>query len=131
MDMLNKALCEVYADGDASGRVFTFPIPTYNITKDFVINREFHVIPNSTFQLVHMQEGLSNLYASGLFNSIIFKTQPNGKTWDCNLTLKERLPHVIRLGLRYDRERNGRSFIEFSDDNFGGTGSGAINSFKS
>ncbi len=35
MDMLNQALCEVYADGDASGRVFTFPIPTYNITKDF------------------------------------------------------------------------------------------------
>lgn len=35
MDMLNQALCEVYIDGDASGRVFTFPIPTYNITKDF------------------------------------------------------------------------------------------------
>ena len=35
MDMLNQALCEVYSEGDASGRVFTFPIPTYNITKDF------------------------------------------------------------------------------------------------
>ncbi|HZI95568.1 MAG TPA: ribonucleoside triphosphate reductase [Candidatus Paceibacterota bacterium] len=35
MDMLNQALCEVYTEGDASGRVFTFPIPTYNITKDF------------------------------------------------------------------------------------------------
>jgi len=35
MDMLNQTLCEVYTEGDASGRVFTFPIPTYNITKDF------------------------------------------------------------------------------------------------
>jgi len=35
MDILNQALCEVYTEGDASGRVFTFPIPTYNITKDF------------------------------------------------------------------------------------------------
>jgi len=35
MDMLNQAFCEVYTEGDASGRVFTFPIPTYNITKDF------------------------------------------------------------------------------------------------
>ena len=35
MDILNQALCEVYIGGDASGRVFTFPIPTYNITKDF------------------------------------------------------------------------------------------------
>jgi ribonucleoside-triphosphate reductase len=35
MDLLNKAFAELMAEGDASGRVFTFPIPTYNITKDF------------------------------------------------------------------------------------------------
>ncbi|MBS7607513.1 ribonucleoside triphosphate reductase [Candidatus Bathyarchaeota archaeon] len=35
MDMLNMAFAEVMAEGDARGRVFTFPIPTYNITKDF------------------------------------------------------------------------------------------------
>jgi len=35
MDMINKAFYEVMTEGDASGRVFTFPIPTYNITKDF------------------------------------------------------------------------------------------------
>jgi ribonucleoside-triphosphate reductase len=35
MDMLNRAYMEVMTEGDASGRVFTFPIPTYNITRDF------------------------------------------------------------------------------------------------
>src|SRR5574344_210439 len=35
MDMINKAFFEVMMQGDNSGRVFTFPIPTYNITKDF------------------------------------------------------------------------------------------------
>ena len=35
MDMLNKAFFEVMMEGDNAGRVFTFPIPTYNITKDF------------------------------------------------------------------------------------------------
>jgi ribonucleoside-triphosphate reductase len=35
MDMLNCALAEVMLEGDAKGRVFTFPIPTYNITADF------------------------------------------------------------------------------------------------
>jgi ribonucleoside-triphosphate reductase (formate) len=35
MDMLNKAFLEVMEEGDAKGRVFTFPIPTYNITKEF------------------------------------------------------------------------------------------------
>ena len=36
MDMLNRAYLEVMMEGDAKQRVFTFPIPTYNITKDFV-----------------------------------------------------------------------------------------------
>jgi len=34
-DMFNRAFLEVLSEGDADGRVFTFPIPTYNITKDF------------------------------------------------------------------------------------------------
>jgi ribonucleoside-triphosphate reductase len=35
MDLLNKVFCEVMTEGDANGRPFSFPIPTYNITKDF------------------------------------------------------------------------------------------------
>ena len=35
MDMINRAYIEVMITGDAKGRVFTFPIPTYNITPDF------------------------------------------------------------------------------------------------
>jgi ribonucleoside-triphosphate reductase len=35
MDMLNSAFCEVMLEGDNKGRVFTFPIPTINITKTF------------------------------------------------------------------------------------------------
>ena len=35
MDMINRAYIEVMSVGDEKGRVFTFPIPTYNITRDF------------------------------------------------------------------------------------------------
>jgi len=35
MNMINKAYFEVMMQGDNTGQVFTFPIPTYNITKDF------------------------------------------------------------------------------------------------
>ncbi len=35
MDLFNRAFIEVMLEGDAKGRVFTFPIPTYNITRDF------------------------------------------------------------------------------------------------
>jgi anaerobic ribonucleoside-triphosphate reductase len=35
MDMINKGFMEVMSEGDMHQRIFTFPIPTYNITKDF------------------------------------------------------------------------------------------------
>ncbi len=35
MDMINKAFIETMIEGDASGRLFTFPIPTYNVTREF------------------------------------------------------------------------------------------------
>lgn len=35
MDMINLAFCEVMMEGDAAGRSFSFPIPTYNITQNF------------------------------------------------------------------------------------------------
>jgi ribonucleoside-triphosphate reductase (formate) len=35
MDMINRAFLEVMLEGDDLGRIFTFPIPTYNLTKDF------------------------------------------------------------------------------------------------
>ncbi len=44
MDLFNQAFCDVMLEGDAKGRVFTFPIPTINITREFdwdspVVNR--------------------------------------------------------------------------------------------
>ncbi len=35
VDLFNKALIEVFMEGDSSGQPFSFPIPTYNLTKDF------------------------------------------------------------------------------------------------
>ena len=39
-DMINRAFLEVMGEGDANGRPFTFPIPTYSITKEFPWNSE-------------------------------------------------------------------------------------------
>ena len=35
MDMINKAFIEIMTEGDADGRGFQYPIPTYSITRDF------------------------------------------------------------------------------------------------
>lgn len=40
MDLINRAYIEVMSAGDAKGRVFTFPIPTYNLTRDFTWDSE-------------------------------------------------------------------------------------------
>ncbi|MBQ0166081.1 MAG: ribonucleoside triphosphate reductase [Treponema sp.] len=40
MDMINKAFIQLMIEGDAAGRGFAYPIPTYNITKDFDWNSE-------------------------------------------------------------------------------------------
>ena len=40
MDMMNHAFAEIMYEGDAKERPFTFPIPTYNITKDFDWNND-------------------------------------------------------------------------------------------
>jgi ribonucleoside-triphosphate reductase len=48
IDLVNKAFIEVMTEGDARGRVFTFPIPTYNITKDFDWDSE---ISNMLFEM--------------------------------------------------------------------------------
>ena len=41
IDMFNKAFCEVMSAGDGAGKPFSFPIPTYSITKDFDWDSEF------------------------------------------------------------------------------------------
>ncbi len=42
VDLFNRAFAEVMLEGDAKGRVFTFPIPTYNITADFAWNKPIY-----------------------------------------------------------------------------------------
>jgi ribonucleoside-triphosphate reductase len=63
MDMVNRAFMEVITEGDAKGRVFTFPIPTYNVTRDFEWESE-----NATF-LFEMTSKYGIPYFQNFINS--------------------------------------------------------------
>ncbi len=63
MDMINKAFCEVMTEGDADGRIFTFPIPTYNITTKLDWDSE---VTNMVMEMT-MKYGLP--YFSNFINS--------------------------------------------------------------
>jgi ribonucleoside-triphosphate reductase len=63
MDMINTAFCEVMMEGDAKGRVFTFPIPTYNITNDWNWDNEV------TNKIMEMTSKFGIPYFSNFVNS--------------------------------------------------------------
>jgi ribonucleoside-triphosphate reductase len=82
MDMINKAFCEVMMKGDAKGRVFTFPIPTYNITSDW--NWESDV----TNSIMEMTAKYGIPYFSNFVNSDM--SPEDARSMCCRLRLDNR-----------------------------------------
>ena len=77
MDMINMAFCDVMIEGDSKGRVFTFPIPTINVTKDFdwdspVVNK-YMEITCKHFTLFNQR--LINLLSSSVHSGTSRKAQ--------------------------------------------------------
>ena len=78
MRMINRAFLEVMAAGDACGRVFTFPIPTYNITSDFPWESEtasllFEV--TAKYGLPYFQNFLNSDLQPGMVRSMCCRLQ--------------------------------------------------------
>ena len=82
MDLLNKVFAEVMMEGDASGRVFTFPIPTYNITKDFKWESEV------TDKIFEMTAKYGTPYFSNFINSDM--DPDDARSMCCRLRLDNR-----------------------------------------
>jgi ribonucleoside-triphosphate reductase len=82
LDMINKAFAEVMMAGDAKGRVFTFPIPTYNITADFDWD-------NPSFELIWKMTGKYGIpYFSNFVNSDL--SPEDTRSMCCRLRLDNR-----------------------------------------
>ncbi len=82
MDMINRAFAEVMMAGDAKGRVFTFPIPTYNVTADFDWN-------NPNLDLIWQMTGKYGIpYFSNFINSDM--SPEDARSMCCRLRLDNR-----------------------------------------
>ncbi len=78
MDMINRAYIEVMTKGDAKGRVFTFPIPTYNITNDFDWNHpntELLFEMTAKYGLPYFQNFLNSDLKPGMIRSMCCRLQ--------------------------------------------------------
>ncbi len=85
MDMINRAYIEVMTAGDAHGRPFTFPIPTYNITKDFPWNAE------NTHRLFEMTAKYGLPYFQNFINSSLSPKQVRSMCCRLQLDLSQLL----------------------------------------
>lgn len=85
MDMINRAYIEVMTAGDAHGRPFTFPIPTYNITKDFPWNAE------NTNRLFEMTAKYGLPYFQNFINSSLSPKQVRSMCCRLQLDLSQLL----------------------------------------
>lgn len=83
MDMINKAFADVMVKGDMRGRVFTFPIPTYNITKNFDWDSE---VTNSLFE---MTAKYGNPYFQNFVNSDLDPREIRAMCCRLRLNLRE------------------------------------------
>ncbi len=100
MDMINKAFLEVVLKGDARGRVFTWPIPTYNITKDFEWDSE---VSNLLFD-ISAKYGIP--YFSNFINSDLSPSDVRSMCCRLRLELKD-LARNVTGGLFGSGESTG------------------------
>lgn len=78
MDLINSAFIEVMSAGDADGRPFTFPIPTYNITKDFdwdSPNTEALFAMTARYGLPYFQNFINSDLDPGMIRSMCCRLQ--------------------------------------------------------
>ena len=78
MDLINRAYIEVMMEGDADGRVFTFPIPTYNMTKDFdwdSPNAELLFAMTAKYGLPYFQNFINSELDPGMIRSMCCRLQ--------------------------------------------------------
>lgn len=78
MDLINRAYLDVMTEGDADGRAFTFPIPTYNITADFdwdSANAERLFAMTAKYGLPYFQNFLNSDLDPGMIRSMCCRLQ--------------------------------------------------------
>jgi len=78
MDLINRAYIEVMTAGDAKGRIFTFPIPTYNITPDFPWeseNAELLFAMTAKYGLPYFQNFLNSELSPNMVRSMCCRLQ--------------------------------------------------------
>jgi NTE family protein len=105
------------------GRIGAIAIEGAHRTRPIVLRREFSQKAGDIFNSNLCSRGVRNIYSAGLFDQVTLniKRDPSGAV--VTIKVQEKPFTVLRVGGRYDTERDTRGFIEAGDENVFGMGS--------
>ena len=100
------------------------------LTKPLTVRREMAVDSTRTFRYADAEKTIDNLYGTGVFNRVSLSAESpveQGKEGNGTLLVRldEKLPSVLRIGVRYDDTSNAQLLLDFRNENLGGTGNSA------
>ena len=91
-------------------------------TKPFVVLRELPFREGELLNVEELRLGLENVYSTGYFEEVRFSVQLEKDGHHLTLILHEREYSIVRLGLRYDLERQSKGYVRFVEENVWGLG---------
>lgn len=92
------------------------------ITRTHVIKREFTLKSGDVFEISKAQTAFDNLYGTGLFQRVIPNVVYEDGKIVLNITVEEHIPDIMKIGTRYDNDKETRVYVELANENFAGTG---------
>ncbi len=100
------------------------------LTKPLTVRREMAIDSTRAFRYEDAEKTFDNLYGTGVFNRVSLSTEsPGEQEKESNGTLlvrlDEKLPSVLRIGVRYDDTSNAQLLLDFRNENIYGTGNSA------
>ncbi len=106
----------------SEGLISEINITGNEITNEDVIRREIPLSKGEVFRYSKLEEALSNLRATNLFNEIELNVTYNGVDNKINFNIEEKIPSLFRFGLRIDNENLTQVWLDIRDENLLGTG---------
>ena len=104
------------------GRIESIWIRGHQISKPFVIRREIEIKQGELFNIDKLNQSIQNIYSTGYFEDVRFEVVPLEENYRLIIHVTEYQYSLVRLGLRYDLERQSRGFLEIVHDNIWGIG---------
>ena len=104
------------------GNISSIMIEGNERSKDYIILREFPLKPGDIFNINKADEGLNNIYSTGLFETVNFEVMREKSKVQLKIKVKEKAFTLLRLSFRYDLERRSKGMIELADENLLGRG---------